>query len=101
MLRATALTVALGMAALEPVLPALPGDDYSLVKYAITQGGLVLVVIVLLWSYRRDFTRVLGEQQDRLAVMTELVQLSTTALTRSADASDRMARAVENMERRQ
>ncbi len=100
MARALMLTMALGLAALEPVMP-LPGDDFSLLKYAITQGGLVLVVIVLLWSYRRDFTRVLTEQQDRLSVMTNIVQVSTAALTRSADASERMARAVENMERRQ
>lgn len=95
MLRGIGLSFALLIAALEPM-----SGETDLVRYAITQGGLLAVVLVLLWSYRRDAMRQLSEKDERLAVMTELVRLSTAALTRSADASERMARAVENLDRR-
>lgn len=89
-------TALLVFAAIEPAI----ASDTDLVRYAITQGGLLAVVIVLLWNYRRDAMRQLSSKDEQLAVMIELVKLSTTALTRSSDACDRMARAAENLERR-
>jgi hypothetical protein len=94
-MRVLMLSAALLATAAEPIV-----GDADLVRYAITQGGLLAVVLVLLWSYRRDSMRMLLERENRLAVMTELVQASTAALTRSAEACERMARAVENLERR-
>lgn len=75
-------------------------ESTDLMRYAITQGGLLAVVLVLLWSYRKDTLSVLHEQEDRLKVLTDLVTQSTGALMKSADASERMARAVENLNRR-
>ena len=99
MIRGFAAAAVLMMAAFDPAM-SQPTGDFDVVRYAITQGGLLAVVLVLLWTYRRDLMRQLSEKDDRLKVMTELVQGATTALTRSADACDRMARAVENLERR-
>lgn len=113
MLRGFGLSLALIVAAVEPL-----AGDTDLVKYAVTQGGLLAVVLVLLWSYRRELKRQLDdkeaererqleekekeldEKEQRLQVFMTLVTQSTTALTRSADACDRMARAAENLERR-
>lgn len=69
----------------------------DLVKYAITQGGLLAVVLVLIWSNRVDAKR----KDERLEVMTNLVATATQALTKASETSDRLARAVENLERRQ
>lgn len=98
MIRATALFSAFLMLGMEPVLPI--GGDFDLVKYGLTQGGLVLVVCVLLWFYRRDYTRLNDNQGHQLDVMTNIVANATAALTRSAEASDRMARAVETLQHR-
>lgn len=81
-------------AALEPAMP-----DLDLTHYVVTQGGLLAVVLILLWTLRKDYQGILREQGERLKVMTDLVTASTVALTRSADATERMARAVENLDR--
>lgn len=97
MLRGLPITMALLLfATVEPVLDSNP----DLVKYAITQGGLLAVVLVLLWSYRRDAMGQLKSKDEQLSVMTTLVSNATVALTRSAEAGERMARAVEVFERR-
>jgi len=98
--RGSLLVTTLLIATLEPVLPT-GGDEVGLLKYAITQGGLALVVLVLLWSYRRDFTRVLAEQQDRLTVMSTMIATTTAALTQAAAAQDRLARAIESLQLQQ
>lgn len=95
MFRAVGLSFALFVAAVEP----LAGDP-DLGRYAITQGGLLAVVIVLMWSYRRDALGQLKAKDEQLSVMTSLVSNATVALTRSAEAGERMARAMEQFERR-
>jgi hypothetical protein len=84
-------SVALLAASVEPVI----GEQQDLVRYALTQGGLLAVVLVLLWSYRRDNLSVLQEERDRNIVLTGLVSASTTAFVKAADAIDRNSRAVE------
>lgn len=91
MLRGMFLSVTLLVATLEPVL-----GDPDLVKYGMTQGGLLAVCLVLLWWIRKDNQR----KDDRMELMTQLVADSTAALTKNSDASDRVARALENLERR-
>lgn len=92
----TASAALLAMSVVDATAPA-PASDAELVRYAITQGGLLAVVLVLLWSYRRDTLSVLKEQENRLQILTDLVSSATEALTKSADATDRMARAVEQL----
>jgi hypothetical protein len=98
MMRGMTAVVGLVLVALDPAISP-PTGDFDVVRYAITQGGLLAVVLVLLWTYRRDLMRQMSDKNDRIAVMTDIVQAATTALTRYADACDRMARAVENLER--
>lgn len=101
-IRGPLLLVALGLAAVEPILPTV--SDFDLAKYGITQGGLLIVVILLLFFYRRDFMRDRSDEQERslisrdqLEIFKTLVEESTAALTRAAESSDRVARAVEHM----
>lgn len=76
----------------------------ELVKWSVTQGGLVLVLLVVLWSYRRDFTRVLAREDEETAILTDLVAQASAALQASRDASlatqqslDRLARALDRL----
>jgi hypothetical protein len=63
--------------------------DMDFFRWAVTQGGLVVVVLVIFWSYRRDLAGLLKEEQQRTRVLTDLVERNTVALTRLVDAVDR------------
>jgi hypothetical protein len=91
-LRDATMTTALLVTALETVAPS----DPDLVRYAVTQGGLLAVVLILLWSMHRDSSR----KDERLEVMTDLVAQSTAATARATEVLERLARSVENLERR-
>lgn len=89
-------------AAVEPILA-----EPDLLKYAFTQGGLLIVVLVLLWSYRKDTMGVLNLERERVTILTELVGSSRETMARSADAIaaqaksiDGLARVVEKIEER-
>ncbi len=58
----------------------------DIVKWSITQGGLVVALLVILWSYRRDFTRVLVQQRAEIGLMSDLVKESSVAMTECAAA---------------
>ena len=76
------------------------GTEPDLLRYAITQGGLLAVVLVLLWSYRRDFLRIQQKDDDKIALLTTLVADNTVATTRTAEATHRLAKAVEKLDER-
>jgi len=71
-----------------PVLASesLGETQTELAKWAVTQGGLFLVVLLLVWSYRRDFTRVLAGEQDRADRALTLMQATTAALVTHSEA---------------
>lgn len=73
------------------------GHEPDVIKYAITQGGLLLVVLVLLWFIRTRWEAESKRKDDRLEALTALVVSSTTALTKNNETSERLARAVENL----
>lgn len=93
-----------------------PMAEFDLTRYAVTQGGLLIVVLVLLWSIRKDMKAQAELEQSRLKaentrqtetiqVLTTLVQMNTTAMTRAAAASEanekaahRLSRALDNFE---
>ena len=39
--------------------------DQDFIKWAVTQGGLTLVLILVLWQYRRDFFRRADDEKRR------------------------------------
>lgn len=97
------IATALIVATLEPTGV---GADVDLTKYAITQGGLLAVVFVLLFFYRRDFMRKQKSDEDQIAILTSLVEKNTTALvatgstlTANEKATHRLSRAIEGMGR--
>lgn len=92
MIRGLLATTLVLATAVEPV-----ANDSDLLRYAMTQGGLLAVVLILLWSYRKDMIGKLTDRDDHLVVMTAIVSKSTEAQLKSAEAVERMARALEIM----
>ena len=88
---AAALVMALAVA--EPVV--VPEQD--LIRYGITQGGLVLVVLVIFWSYRRDLVRLIDAKDQNLKILTELVATNTAASTRVAEAVEAQEKVIERL----
>ena len=76
-------------------------------RWAIIQGGLLVALLIVLWSYRKDLVGALSAERERSTVLIELVKSSTAANAKSAAASEatekavhRLARALETMEKR-
>jgi hypothetical protein len=65
--------------------PVLNATEVQLFQWAVTQGGLVVVVLVVIWSYRRDFHRVFQSETQRSQELIMTLQSSTTALTMHAE----------------
>lgn len=59
--------------------------EMELLQWGVTQGGLVLVVLVVVWSYRRDFQRVFDDERRKSSELLLALQASTTALTTHAE----------------
>lgn len=91
MARYVTITGAIFAVSLDPVL----GGNEDLVRYAITQGGLVVVVLVLLWSQRKDTLAQRENRNHQLTALTTLIMESTATLQKHADGIDRMARSIE------
>lgn len=87
--------------------------ESDFIRWALTQGGLVLVLIIMGWSYRRDLVRVAKEEEERTReaqayqiheredmrvlleqeqarsrALIELITNATVALTKMSDAVD-------------
>jgi hypothetical protein len=60
--------------------------DVDLGRYAITQGGLLAVVLVLIVMMRRDAQRREQKVEEKAIVLTDLVRANTAALTHTTDA---------------
>jgi hypothetical protein len=101
MFRGLVTTALLGFAALDPALlpSASVTTDSDLVRYAVTQGGLLFVVLVLLWSYRKDAMGALQIERDRVEILTKLVGDTREANTKSADAVLAQAKSIEGLAR--
>jgi hypothetical protein len=103
------LTLLIVATAAEPVV-----GDVDLVKYGVTQGGLLLVVLVLLWGFRREFRREVAVERARASaterredLLLALVGQCNTAMQRTVNAAEeqekathRLARAIERLEDR-
>jgi|SRR6185295_17732305 len=101
--RSVALTLTVFAAAIEPIAASEP----DIMRYAITQGGLLLVVLVLLgyirWLHQdrlAEKDRQIEEKDEKLQAMITLATEVKVALARSVDAAATLARTVEKIEDR-
>lgn len=79
------------VAAMEPVMTT----ETDLFRYAVTQGGLLAIVLVLLWFYRRDFLSMKARDDETIATLVSLVKENTAETVKSAAASERVVRMLE------
>lgn len=79
----------------EPVL----ADSGDLLRYAITQGGLLAVVFVLLWSYRKDTLGALNLERERVSILTDLVASTKTAIVSASDVIAAQAKSIDGLAR--
>lgn len=80
--------VTLHAAGFQPLPPAVSEPD--LLRYALTQGGLLGVALVLLYFYRRDITQQIARKDERLEYFASMVAANTAAMERMATAVERL-----------
>ena len=72
----------------QPVTDGLPTESYTdLVKWGVTQGGITLVLVVVLWSYRREFLRKAEKQDSIIEVLRDEKKLLMEVIKENTAAS--------------
>lgn len=69
----------------------------GLVKYSVTQGGLLVVLIIGLWFYRRDYSNIFSRQGETIQVLTRALMDSTQAITNSHAAIESLDKNVDRL----
>lgn len=75
-----------------------PGE-MEILKWALTQGGVVLVLLIVVWSYRRDFTRLMARDDEKIAILTELVGQTRASMEGHRAVIEGLQRAVDELRR--
>lgn len=74
-----------------------PAGQENLVRYAITQGGLLIVLIIGAWMYRRDFVNIFNRQSETITVLSTALSASTAAISSTRAAVESLDRNVERL----
>jgi len=74
---------------------AMPPTEIDLVKWGLTQGGLTLLLIVVLASYRRDFFRKIDALVDEKRAFTAVLDKNSDAMQQMAVATNVNTKATE------
>lgn len=69
--------------------------DEQLFKYALTQGGLTIVCLVLFWWIQREHKRQDAAKDERMQILVDLVEKNTAALVAAESTNARLSRAIE------
>lgn len=72
-----------------------PMDNLEFWKYALTQGGLTIVCLVLFWWITRDLKRREAVKDEDKQILIGLVDKNTVALTTMDQTCQRLARELE------
>ena len=88
-------------------LPDMTPQQTELMQWVLTQGGITLVLIVVLWSYRRDFfrksDRYVEENQELRYLLKENTAAATAtalAIAQNTNATNNLANVIQVMDRR-
>lgn len=69
--------------------------DLEVWKYAVTQGGLTIVCIVMFIYARRDYAKRAREDRAEKHLLIDMVEKNTAAATSQVESNHRVARALE------
>lgn len=72
----------------------------ALALEAVKQGGLLIVLLVLFYFYRRDFAKQDLRKDDTISTLINLVQQATTVMANAQAMAIRLTEAVESVEAR-
>ena len=64
----------------------IDGDKLTLLQWGIREGGAFVVILVILFFYRRDWNTAVNFWRDQHAITTQLVQEATKAQAETAAA---------------
>jgi len=67
-----------------------PTTDPDMLRYAMTQGGLLAVALLLIYIYRRDVTQQIALKNERLDYFAQMVEANTVAMNRMASAVEHL-----------
>lgn len=74
--------------------PIITSSDSSLIEYAVTQGGLLAFALVLLYFYRRDNFRIQAKDEEKIAVLVDLVAETKAAIIQAGAAIEKQSDAI-------
>jgi hypothetical protein len=79
----------------------MPGSstEIEFYKWAVTQGGLVLVILVVLWTYRRDMQRISAKDAEKTEILTDLVADSKVAIQAATSQSAATEKSIHRLSR--
>lgn len=83
-MRATFMLSILGTMMVQGVAEPVLETQEDLIRFALTQGGLFIALLVVLWSYRRDFLRKEAKAVREGSELKEIVQANTAATKEQA-----------------
>lgn len=72
-----------------------PGQQIDFVKWALEEGGLFVVIVLVLYFYRRDFRQSAANLQAQVDALMKVVQNNVTVMQAMKATNARLARAVE------
>lgn len=86
--------IALGM---EPIATVPMVDPDAFMRYAVTQGGLLCVVLVLLWHLRSEQKRKDKESASQIEVLTTLVGDTKATMQRQISVGEAQEKAMHRL----
>lgn len=66
--------------------PMNPGEQFSIIQWAVKEGGAFGVILVILFFYRRDWKTAVDFWRDQHSITTDLVVQATRAQTETSAA---------------
>jgi hypothetical protein len=87
---ASAFWMADSVTAMQTQIPSLTGtDEEKILRWAAEKGGLFVMVLIILWFYRRDFRQAASERQSQTNALLHVVRENITTMTdlRAANAA--------------
>lgn len=91
---------AVGMMLIAQAGVAVAPGERSMMEYALTQGGLFAVALVLLYMNQQLQKQMTAKDEQKMSVLTDLVSSVLIALTKLEASNQQLARSLDTLEHR-
>lgn len=97
---ASAFWMADTVTAMQTQIPSLTGtDEEKILRWAAEKGGLFLMVLIILWFYRRDFRQAASERSSQTNALLHVVRENITAMSDLKASNAALQATVDNLTR--